>query len=156
MIYSWTMRHEAKLTVIKRASRRGNFKNICWTIARHSQRALCYDLNCYESFLTKGIDIASTFTERPLFNESEEIRRHIDGLRLVVHSVRHLGWIKCDVPYLKRHSYIYLGNGEMYPKFGKSFDILAFITDLYTGDSVYYCILVQMCDTILIHISMLT
>ena len=41
LIYTWTMRHEAKLSVIKRASRHGNFKNICLTIARHSQRALC-------------------------------------------------------------------------------------------------------------------
>ena len=85
LIYSWTMRHEAKLSVIKRASRHGNFKNICRTIARHSQRALCYHLNCGEPFLRKGIDIASTFTECPLFNESEEIRRHIDSLHLVVY-----------------------------------------------------------------------
>lgn len=34
LIYSWTMRHEAKLSVIKRASSHGNFKNICYTIAK--------------------------------------------------------------------------------------------------------------------------
>lgn len=37
LVYSWTMRHEAKLQVTKRAARHGNFKNICYTIAKCSQ-----------------------------------------------------------------------------------------------------------------------
>ena len=37
LIHSWTMRHEAKLSFIKRASRRGNFKNICLSVAKYHQ-----------------------------------------------------------------------------------------------------------------------
>ncbi len=33
-IYSDTMRHEAKLQVIKRSAQHGNFKNFCYTIAK--------------------------------------------------------------------------------------------------------------------------
>lgn len=40
LVRSWTMRHEAKLYLLKCA---GNFKNVSQSIAHHDQR-LCYDL----------------------------------------------------------------------------------------------------------------
>ena len=145
LIYSWTMCHEAKLSVIKRTACHGNFKNIRRTIARHSQHALCYHLNCGERFLRKGIDSASTFTECPLLNESEEIRRHIDSLLLVLHSVWHLSWLSLMYYTWKGIHMFILENGEMYRKFGKVFDVLAFITK--SCNSVYN-IHLQMCDTL--------
>ena len=45
LVHSWTMRHEAKLSFIKRSSRRGNFKNILKTVVKHHQQWLCYQLN---------------------------------------------------------------------------------------------------------------
>ena len=42
LIHSWTMRHEAKLRVIKRAARVSNFKNVCQTVAKRHQHLLCY------------------------------------------------------------------------------------------------------------------
>jgi hypothetical protein len=42
LIYTWTMRHEAKLRVIKRAARISNFKNVCQTVAKRHQHLLCY------------------------------------------------------------------------------------------------------------------
>lgn len=53
LVYSWTMRHEAKLSIIKRAASHGNFKNICYTVAKRSQHALCYYLNCGEPLTLK-------------------------------------------------------------------------------------------------------
>ncbi len=58
--YSWTMRHEAKLSVIKRSSSHGNFKNICYTQTKFA--CICYHINCKGPFLTKPWEIASTST----------------------------------------------------------------------------------------------
>ena len=43
LIHTWTiMRYEAKLRVLKRASRVSNFKNVCQTVAKRHQHLLCY------------------------------------------------------------------------------------------------------------------
>jgi hypothetical protein len=42
LIHTWTMRHEAKLRIIKRAARISNFKNVCQTVAKRHQHLLCY------------------------------------------------------------------------------------------------------------------
>ena len=42
LIHSWTMRHEAKLRIIKHAARVSNFKNVCQTVAKRHQHLLCY------------------------------------------------------------------------------------------------------------------
>lgn len=42
---TWTMRHEAKLNMLKLASRLGNFKNIAMSLAFRHQRLLCYELS---------------------------------------------------------------------------------------------------------------
>ena len=57
LVCSWTMRHETKLSVIKKAAKHGNFKNVCYTIAKRSQHALCYYLNYGEHFLDSAITV---------------------------------------------------------------------------------------------------
>lgn len=42
LIHTWTMRHEAKLRIIKRAARVSNFKNVCQTVAKRHQHLLCF------------------------------------------------------------------------------------------------------------------
>lgn len=42
---TWAMRHEAKLNMLKLASRLGNFKNIAMSLAFRHQRLLCYELS---------------------------------------------------------------------------------------------------------------
>lgn len=44
LIHSWTMRQEAKLSFIKRASHSGNYKNVPKTVARRHQFWLCYQI----------------------------------------------------------------------------------------------------------------
>lgn len=46
LVHTWTMRHEAKLSFIKRASHSSNFKNICLTVLKTHQLWLCYQLEC--------------------------------------------------------------------------------------------------------------
>lgn len=42
LIHTWTMRHEAKLRIIKRAAKVSNFKNVCQSVAKRHQHLLCY------------------------------------------------------------------------------------------------------------------
>lgn len=42
LIHTWTMRHESKLRIIKRAARVSNYKNVCQTVAKRHQHLLCY------------------------------------------------------------------------------------------------------------------
>ena len=44
LIRSWNMRNEAKLSIFKRASRLGNFKNIAFSLAQRHQRLQCWEL----------------------------------------------------------------------------------------------------------------
>ena len=60
LVYSWTMRYESKLRILKCASRHGNFKNICKTVAKKHQHLLCYYLNNGKSFLQKDIEVGPT------------------------------------------------------------------------------------------------
>lgn len=52
LIHTWTMRHEAKLRVIKRAARISNFKNVCQTVTKRHQHLLCYYMH-KTKFLSK-------------------------------------------------------------------------------------------------------
>ena len=54
LVHTWTMRHEAKLRVIKRAARVSNFKNVCQTVAKRHQHLLSYYIHS-NMLLTKSI-----------------------------------------------------------------------------------------------------
>ena len=68
LIHSWTMRHEAKLSFIKRASRRGNFKNICLTVAKHHQLWHCYHTSCIPHLIYPTIECSPKVSESCLMN----------------------------------------------------------------------------------------
>ena len=71
LVHCWTMRHEAKLRVIKRSARVSNFKNICQTVAKRHQHLLTYYI--HSSMLCTQIKIGRT---KPIFmaNIQESIR----------------------------------------------------------------------------------
>lgn len=146
LIHSWTMRHEAKLCVLKRAARHGNFKNICYTVAKRSQHALCYHLNCGAPFLGTECEISKTVSEVYSANESENVRAYIFSLDLPMpESIVHPSWIKCDFFYLKKYAYLYLGNGEMYPNFGKIMDLFTLIDN---DSKTLFILQLQKCETL--------
>lgn len=124
LIYAWTMRHEAKLNVLKRAASHGNFKNICYTVAKKSQHALCYHLNCGEPFLNTSIEASTRFSDVPFENEPTDIQTYFRGLGFPIpESVIHPNWIKSDYHHIKKFACVYLENGDMYPSFGKIIDM---------------------------------
>ena len=94
LIHSWTMRHEAKLSVLKRAGHHGNFKNICYTIAKRSVHSLCYQLNCGHTFLTKTTQVAETKNECLLESESPIVHTYILSLGVSAVPIVHPPWVK--------------------------------------------------------------
>lgn len=54
LIHTWTMRHEAKLRIIKRAARVSNFKNVCQTVAKRHQHLLSFYIHS-NMLLTKPV-----------------------------------------------------------------------------------------------------
>ncbi len=144
LVYSWTMRHEAKLQTIKRAARHGNFKNISYTIAKRSQHALCYFLKCGYPFLTRPTERPNTSTDISA-SHTEELLKFINESGLLnIKTLKRLTWLKYDVFHLKRYAFVYLRNGDLYPEFGKVQDIV----QLGCDDSPTYIVLVENCDTL--------
>lgn len=144
LIYSWTMRFESKLRVLKRASRHGNYKNICWTVAKRHQHLLCYYLNCREPFLCKEIEIGPVERMTTLASEndfynfiSEKILASLED------TVEHLKFIKFGILHLRKGACVYLSSGSLYPMFGR-------VEDLILCHSSYY-VKVQDCNTECFH-----
>lgn len=52
LVHTWTMRHEAKLRILKRAARVSNFKNVCQTVAKRHQHLLCIHMH---NMLSNGL-----------------------------------------------------------------------------------------------------
>ena len=145
LIRSWTMRYEAKLCVVKHAARHGNFKNICYTVAKRTQHAFCYFLNCGIPFLALDYETSNTFTEVQSSREPEIIRLYIQSLGLSLpESIVHPKWVKYEHFHLKKYAYLYLGNGEMYPNFGKIVDLFT----LDTNSKTLYIVNLQKCETV--------
>ncbi len=145
LVHSWTMRHEAKLHTIKRAARHGNFKNISYTIAKRSQHAFCYHLKCGNPFLIRSTEISTTCVETYIESETEQLQSFIVESCLNIKSVRHLTWMKYGCFHLKKNAFVYLGNGDLYPKFGKVSDVLGFVGH---DDSLRYAVCLEKCETL--------
>ena len=146
LIYAWTMRHEAKLSVLKHAASHGNFKNIAYTVAKQTLHALCYHLNCEAPFLSSCFETSKTFSEVPFADEKEDIRTYFNGLNFSIPElIKHPNWIKIYDKQIKKFACVYLGNGEIYPKFGKIVDLFE-VPTLVSMPT--YSILIQHFDTL--------
>ena len=144
LVYCWTMRHEAKLSVLKRASSHGNFKNIAYTIAKRSQHALCYHLNCGDPFLDSSSEASTSTSVVPFQDEEEDIRTFIErSVSSTPATLIHPNWIKLDHLHVKKFVCAYLGNGELYPNFGKIIDLFE-----VPSQSSLYCVKIQHFKTL--------
>ena len=121
LIHTWTMRHEAKLSIIKHASHHGNFKNVSLTVAKRHQHLLCYHLNCGLSFLPRDAEVSTTGYTNDLSSESVDFQ---SVCPYVEATIQHPKWVKYGSLHVKKHVYLYLGSGSLYPIFGKVVDIL--------------------------------
>ena len=75
-----TMRNEAKLSLIKRASQSGNFKNIAKTVANHHQLWLCYQLQCQDSLLHPPPEFSPKSTSFQLDKEPSHLQLELRQL----------------------------------------------------------------------------
>ena len=95
LIHTWTMRHEAMLSIIKRASH-GNFKNVSLTVAKRHQHLLCYHLNCGLSFLARDAEVSTTGYTNDLSSELVDFQSV--SICWSNHSTSKMGAVNKEVP----------------------------------------------------------
>ena len=126
LIHSWTMHHEGKLSPIKRASRRGNYKNIVQTVVKHYQKWLSYYLHCAEHLLYVEPELSRTHSQTPEFVSGHLISalRKVDPQISKDCTIYHHKWLKIQSTHYKLSSYVLLHRDDFSPLFGKIIDIL--------------------------------
>jgi len=127
LIYSWMMRHEAKLSFMKRVAKSSNNKNVCKFVAKHHQLWLSYLLNC-EPHLLYSQPEASPFGAslllryEPQHIQSDIIRLHPSATPETV--ACHSNWIKIQSTTYRQGVFVLLHRDDMDPTFwnGCGFD----------------------------------
>lgn len=126
LIHSWTMRHEAKPSCVKRSSRRGKFKNIVSTVVKHHQRWLSYYLHCDSHLLREEPELSTVCDEVDSLT-SEHIMHALQCVKPDITShcpiFRHK-WLKLRSNVYKHGSFVLLKRDNISPTFGKIIDIL--------------------------------
>lgn len=95
---TWTMRHEAKLNMLKLASRLGNFKNIAMSLAFRHQRLLCYELSTgrlLDTPIEAGPCSKPTSEDSEPQHVQESLKAIIPGLNGEASLCQHT-WVKKD------------------------------------------------------------
>ena len=122
MLRSWTMRHEAKLNIFKRASRIGNFKNIALSLASRHQRLLCYELSTGK-LLQSPIECGPCPDPSLLGGEpehlQESLRTAIPGLSNEIFLTRPTWVKKSELTYKQSNCYVIIGSDELNSTFGR-------------------------------------
>lgn len=127
LIHSWTMRHEAKLSFVKRSSRRGNFKNILKTIVKHHQQWLCYQLKCEQTLLYPETKLSGIKSANNLEDENDTVREQLRCISPTLSptgTIVHHRWVKIHSFNFKLGNFVLMERDDMKPKFGKIEDIL--------------------------------
>ena len=126
LVHSWTMRHEAKLSFIKRASRRGNFKNVCLTAAKKNQLWHCQQLLC-EDILHPEFKVSPKPTLSSFGEEDEHVRCVLSRtLPQEVHctTIYHYKWVKVQSTKYTNGLFLLLKYDLISPVYGKIMDIM--------------------------------
>ena len=127
LIHTWTMRYE------KCASRHGNFKNICKTIAKKHQHLLCYYLNNGSHFLHRNIEIGP-------IESTENIAKYVQFHEYISGSgvsgsmedeLQQPRFIKFENMLLKCGAIVFIAVGALYPKFCKIVELIVFHSSYY-------------------------
>lgn len=127
LINAWTMRHEAKLSFIKQASHRGNFKNITKTVAKKHQLWLSYHLQCDKNLIIPLLEASPKQKEvllgSELSNMQEEIVRHFPTITTDF-IIKHPDWLQIQSSVYKKGMYVLINFDEIHPEFGRIMDII--------------------------------
>ena len=126
LIQAWTMRHEAKLRIIKRAARASNYKNVCQTAAKRHQHLLCYYLHT-NKLLQQSVEIGPCKSPNSIVEESPEIFSLMQtfGSSNDCMMVSHPAFVKCNGNFIKRNVFILTSFDVLDPVFCKVIDILS-------------------------------
>lgn len=109
---TWTMRHEAKLNMLKLASRLGNFKNIAMSLAFRHQRLLCYELSTgrlLDTPIEAGPCSKPTSEDSEPQHVQESLKAVIPGLNGEASLCQHT-WVKKDgLNFKQSNCYVIIG-----------------------------------------------
>lgn len=126
LIHSWTMRHEAKLSFIKRASRRVNFKNVCLTAAKKHQLWQCQQLQT-ENFLHPEIEFSPKSNLLSFAEEDDHIQHvllQLFSLEISSDTIHHHKWVKVQSSKYTKGLFVLIKFDPISPVFGKVMDVI--------------------------------
>ena len=127
LVSCWTMRHESKLSFVKRVSRLSNHKNVCKTVAKKHQFWMCYLLLKDEHLLSPSVDFSPKTRSCAFVSEDPcvqaECQRIIPNLSIEV-EIHHPDWVKVQSSVLREGVFVLLNFDTDTPVFGKICDLL--------------------------------
>lgn len=127
LIHSWTMKHDAKLSFMKRAAKSGNNKNVCKSVAKHHQFWVLYQLSC-ESHLLYSLPLKiPKGLHLHLCNEPQHVQAEIIRLQTSATpetEVFHPNWVNIQSSTYHQGVFVLLNHDDMDPKFGKIVDLI--------------------------------
>ena len=133
MVRTWTMRHEAKLSFFKQASRLANFKNVAQSVVNRHQRWFCYQMassksELLESSLECGPALKSNGGPTLLQDEPVALKQAILCVLPEISlfsTVFHPVWVVRDgVKYKADNCFLINGSDGLDPKFVKLDELL--------------------------------
>ena len=125
LVHAWTMRYEAKLRVIKRATRMSNFKNVCQSAVKRHQHLLSYYIHANKLF-SNQLEFGSSKSPSLLSSECAEVVGYLttkQSLKLETF-VSHPSFIKFNGVIFKVNAFILLAYDVFEPVFAKVHDLL--------------------------------
>ena len=143
MVRSWTMRCEGKLSLFKRASRLGNFKNIALSLAQRHQRWMCYQ-GSSGNLLEAAFECSPRGDSESLGDKNgtliQSFLNVLPSMSLET-TIFNATWAKKDgIRYCTNNSYVITGSDGTDPIFGR-------IVDLYVACENVVFLYCQQCNT---------
>jgi hypothetical protein len=126
LIHSWTMRHESKLSFVKRVSRRSNFKNVAKTVAKKHQLWQCYVRHSEHMFLHMSFEASPKKSVCLLQAEADHVAKEVIRLFPTLKddsTIDHPAWVKVHSSRYSKGVYLLLQYDPISPRFGKIVDI---------------------------------
>lgn len=140
LVHSWTMRHEAKLSFVKRVSHQSNFKNICKTVAMKHQFWMCYQHQTNPHIFLAHTSFSPKCKVCHLYSEDNcvqnEFIRVIPSISMDS-EIKHFEWVQVQNSHLQKGSFIMLKFDIDRPTFCKVVDILCFESTLLIYGQMY-------------------
>lgn len=132
MVRTWTMRHEAKLSFFKRASRLANFKNVAQSVVNRHQRWFCYQMasssKLLDSQLECGPAVKGHGNHATLREEPTALREVLVSVIPEVNldsKVFRPTWVKREgIVYKANNCFLICGSDGLDPKFVKLDEVL--------------------------------